>query len=190
MSETSTAVATEYASRTHQRNSEHMRRSMQQVLEMRTAGLTFPQIAREMGFTQKHAFTLWQKAMDAIIAPDVEKLRKQETERLDAMLVPCMSLIMTARDNALIGKPFDLPVDAINAALKISEKRSRLMGLDQPLKVVQKSIGSNTANDILDNMNLSAMDTAELLKFRELMQKAHTNPEPGDEDEEYGPAGD
>lgn len=156
---------------------------MARILEMRTAGLSFPQIGRELGFTQKHAFTMWQKAMDAIIAPQVENLRKQEAERLDTMLIPCMSLIMAARDKALLGETFDLPVDAINAALKISEKRSRLFGLDAPVKTVQRNIGANNPSEILENMNLSNMDMAELVKFRELMAKAHQNgPLPEDAD--------
>lgn len=155
---------------------------MAQVLEMRTAGLSFPAIAREMGFTQKHAFTLWQKAMDLIIAPGVEQVRKQEAERLDAMLIPCMALIMAARDKAMVGQPFDLPVDAMNTALRIGEKRARLFGLDAPVKVVQKNLGAGDPSDLLDNVNLAAMDTAELVKFRELMQKAYQAGPPEDAD--------
>lgn len=162
-----------FESKTDSRSRESARLMMARILEMRTAGLTFPQIARDLGFTQKHAFTMWQRAMDAIIAPQVEQLRKQEAERLDAMLVPCMSLIMAARDKALVGATFDLPVDAINAALRISEKRSRLFGLDAPLKLERKR--ASNPGEMLENMNLSGMDMAELMKFRELMQKAHEN---------------
>lgn len=184
MAEHSAQSIAYFESKTDSRSRESARLMMSRILEMRTAGLTFPQIARELGFTQKHAFTMWQRAMDAIIAPQVEQLRKQEAERLDAMLVPCMSLIMAARDKALIGATFDLPVDAINAALKISEKRSRLFGLDAPLKIERKPKVGNPS-EILENMNLSNMDMAELLKFRELMQKAHENgplEDPDDDD--------
>lgn len=143
------------------------------VLEMRTAGLSFQQIANEMGFTVKHAFECYQKALDKIIVPQVKALRKQEGERLDAMLVPCMALIMKARDKALVGEPFDLPVDAINAALKISEKRARIFGLDvKPPALVGGAYQGSKYSNPLEGMNLSNMDTAELLKFRELMEKA------------------
>ena len=144
------------------------------VLTRRTAGLSFPQIAREMNITQRYAFALYRRALKAIIHPKVEELRKQEAERLDAMLIPAMSIIMEARNKALEGAAFELPVDAINAALKISERRARIFGLDAPVvKTVNKNpFAPASPIDMLQNMNLSAMDNSELLKLRDLLKKA------------------
>jgi hypothetical protein len=155
------------------------------VLEYRSAGLSFPQIAREMGCTQRYAFALYRRALKAIISPKVEELRKQEGERLDAMLIPVMSVIMSARNNALSGLAFELPVDAINAALKISERRARIFGLDAPVvKTVNKNpFAPTTPLDMLQNMNLSTMDNSELLKLRDLLKKASDSGGPEGADE-------
>jgi len=157
---------------TDKRTAESTRLFQAQVLEMRTAGMSFPQIARAVGTSQMYVHKMYSRALDAIISPEVEKLRKQEGERLDAMLITVMSPIMAARNKALAGEAYEPPIDAINAALQISLRRAKIFGLDAPVKVAPTQ-PDGSPMDMVRNLNLSTMDTAELMQFRDLLAKAN-----------------
>lgn len=163
--------AYEVVNYTNENTTESKRRLQEQILEMRLAGLGFEHIGRSLGVTHRYVYKLYKEALNAIITPNVEQLRKQEAERLDSMLIPAMSLIMAARNKAVEGLPFELPVDAINCALKISERRARIFGLDAPTRVAPVNPDGKPL-DLIQNLNLSTMDTAELIKFRDLLAKA------------------
>lgn len=164
---------------TNENTTESKRRTQEQILEMRLAGLSFPSIGRALGFTHRYVYKLYEEAINAIIEPGVALIRKQEAERLDAMLIPVMSVIMTARNAALAGERFEAPLDEINTALRIAERRAKMFALDIPAKTPPPGIGGPLE---LQNLNLANMDTGELVKFKELLSKAM----PSEEEEENG----
>jgi hypothetical protein len=153
-----------------------------QILEMRNAGLGFEHIGRSLGVTHGYVYKLYKEALNAIIIPGVELLRKQEAERLDAMLIPVMGKIMEARNAAIAGLAYEAPLDEIAAALKISERRARIFGLDAPTKIASTP-QSGTPQELIQNLDLTKMDNAELLKFRDLLAKASM----ADQGAEYAP---
>jgi len=91
--------------------------------ELRLAGKSFRTIARELGCTPSGAHGAVSRALDRTLSSANEHaahLREVELARLDAMLTGLW-------DRAISG---DVP--AVNAALRIAERRSRLLGLDAP----------------------------------------------------------
>lgn len=103
------------------------------VLALRKAGATFREIAATMreeggvskGFNEATAYTDYQFEMDRLAQANqegAEELRRLEEMRLDRML--------SALDEGVEGGD----PTAINAALRIMERRAKLRGLDAPAK--------------------------------------------------------
>lgn len=153
-----------------------------QILEYRTAGLSFAHIAKLLGYSERYIFKQYEKALASIIAPGVQELRKQEGERLDVMLIPCMAKIMEARNAAMTGKPYETPINEMMLALRIADRRARLFGIDMPTDV-PKGLGMSVPNplEFLQALNLATMDTAELARLKEILEKAYNEQNPPDE---------
>lgn len=104
---------------THLRNHE---RDMQ-AMRLRIAGESYPAIAQQLGFNSKQAAF---KAVNSLLkrqeSEEVEEMRKIEGMRLDADY-------MAMNNAAKIGEP-----SVIAVRTRISERRSRLFGLDAPTK--------------------------------------------------------
>lgn len=99
-----------------------------QCLEMRIGGLTYRQIATIMTdrghrMSQETARSRINWAVDRILTPNVEQLRKIEGERLDVA------------QRALLPAVARGDVNAINGWIRLSESRRRLHGLDSPVVV-------------------------------------------------------
>lgn len=104
------------------------------VLVLRKAGATFREIAKTLkeeggvstGFNEAMAYTDYRFEMDRLAAANqetAEELRNLEELRLDRMLA-------ALDEDVEKGDPV-----AINAALRIMERRAKLRGLDAPAKV-------------------------------------------------------
>lgn len=93
------------------------------VLEMRLQGWSIAKIAESLGISAHLAAAHVANALDMLVVENATQLRQMELERLDRML--------TALDDGVMdGDP-----KAVTAALRISERRARLLGLDKPLQV-------------------------------------------------------
>lgn len=104
------------------------------AFELRKAGATFDEIGKAMGMTRQSAFELVTKTLAEIrsrTAEDVEHVRELELHRLDALL---KGLWQSASKGS---------VNAVDRALKIMERRARLLGLDAPTKLAS----TNPAGD-------------------------------------------
>ncbi len=91
------------------------------ALEMRKAGATFEKIATAVGCgtTQAHRYvTQALRELAEKISETAQELRSLEAQRLDALLL------------GLWGKATKGDHAAVNAALRIMERRARLFGLD------------------------------------------------------------
>ena len=94
-----------------------------EVLKLRRGGLTFDLIAKELGF--KHAsgaHKAYVNACKRIIVADVQEIRNVEVERLDIA------------QSAIWARVLRGEIPAIQALIRIMERRARLLGLDAPTK--------------------------------------------------------
>ena len=94
-----------------------------EVVKLRRGGLTWDLIAKQVGY--KHAGSAqdaYVRASQRIVRDDVEAIRKVEEDRLDMAQASIWAKVLQG----------DIP--AINAFLRIQERRARLLGLDQPIR--------------------------------------------------------
>ena len=104
------------------------------ALELRKSGATFEEIGAEIGISAQAAHKVVWRAltdMNTLAEGEAAELRGLELARLDALLAAVWT-------EATSG---NLP--AVDRALKIGERRARLLGLDAPAKVA----GTNAAGD-------------------------------------------
>jgi hypothetical protein len=93
---------------------------------LRIAGATYRQIGKQLTVSEKTAYLDVQAELgrlDAIAKEKAERLRDLEARRLDHWTVALAAGIRS-------GDP-----RAIGAAVRLSERRARLLGLDAPLKI-------------------------------------------------------
>jgi hypothetical protein len=101
------------------------------AVSLRTAGASYPQVAQEVGYADRH------EARDAVVralranpvGDAVEEMRDVEGARLD-LIQQNMTAIMIDRT-----MPPAERIRAANTLITNSARRSRLMGLDAPLRV-------------------------------------------------------
>jgi DNA-binding CsgD family transcriptional regulator len=95
----------------------------QKCLELRSAGLSFREIARELKVAPATAYKAVARGLAAVNAgcrEQAQELRALEALRLDQMQA------------ALWQQATDGDVKAIDRILRIMERRARLLGLDEP----------------------------------------------------------
>jgi hypothetical protein len=96
-----------------------------QAVALRHHGATFQQIADQLGYTNPSAARkAFLKALERWGVEDVTDLRAAEVARLDSYLLVVATKVKAGE------------LKAVETALKISERRAKLLGLDQPTKVV------------------------------------------------------
>ena len=132
---------------------------MEQALRHRAEGMTLSQIATAMSLkSPQHASLLIQKGLKLTIEEPAENLRAIEIARLDGMMAECLKVMkayhivvnqgVAVRDPRFQFDPEEhedgsVPEDAllrdtgpvlsaVDRLLKISERRSKLLGLDAP----------------------------------------------------------
>lgn len=100
-----------------------------QAVELRKAGLSYTEIATRLGY--KSAGSAWQRvqrALDQTLREaGTEQIRDFEGDRLDRLQA------------AVWGRAVQGDIPAVNAVLRIMERRARLFGLDAPV-VVQATV--------------------------------------------------
>jgi hypothetical protein len=93
------------------------------ALELRKAAVPYQQIADELGYrSASGAFNAVKAALKATLREPAEELRELELARLDAMLLPLWRRVQRGDEKA------------IDRALRIMERRARLLGLDAPTR--------------------------------------------------------
>jgi DNA-binding CsgD family transcriptional regulator len=95
------------------------------ALDLRIKGYTYRQIAKALGCGEKTAYYDVQNALgtlDGVKKEVAEQLREIEVARLDALLKALDKKIRTGS------------VPAIFAAVKVADRRSKLLGLDSPTR--------------------------------------------------------
>lgn len=93
------------------------------ALAYRLSGLSTTQIGDQLGVSEQQAHKLVQESMRRVESPMVEEMRDLENQRLDRAQAAIWS-------NVLNGD-----LKAVDAFLRISARRAKLNGLDEPDKV-------------------------------------------------------
>lgn len=97
------------------------------AVELRRAGMSWDAIARTLGFSDSgHAHRAFRQFMVNYPKEDVEELRQLELDRLDAMQHAIWPRVLDSEDSNQHW--------AMDRALKIQDQRSRLMGLNKPVR--------------------------------------------------------
>lgn len=91
-----------------------------EALQMRRAGHTYAEIGEALGVNPSRAHAIVQTTLRNMLREPADDVRQMEDTRLDSML------------RALWGRIEHGDVAAISAALRIMERRARLLGLDAP----------------------------------------------------------
>ena len=123
----------------------------QKALELRKEGHSYESISEQLGYSTRSAsYKAVMRRLRDMDRPAVSMLRELEVQRLDAMLYAVW-------DDVLQGD-----ANAVHTALRISERRSRLLGLDAP-----HSIEARTRIDVLSwNQAMVPTSLTECKKFR------------------------
>lgn len=102
------------------------------ALELRRDGMTWPAIAEELGYADKaSAYNAAKRLLDRTEVESVEEYRAIQSDRLDeAYRIQFKAL----KDLVFMGELPAIP-PAVNALVKISDRQSKLLGLDAPTRV-------------------------------------------------------
>jgi hypothetical protein len=93
-------------------------------LQLRVAGVSLQAIADRLGYAdQSGAYRAVMSALAKARREPAEQMREMVTQRLDRMLQSVWPRVLQGE------------LDAIHAALRIEERRARLLGLDKAQKV-------------------------------------------------------
>lgn len=115
------------------------------ILEGRLKGTQMHLLADEFDISEPTAYRWMQLALDARLIPTVDAYRERENELLDATqrqlqdnLEAANLLIRKGLDDdklGLVTKGMESRMQAIGLQLRLSERRSKLNGLDAPIRV-------------------------------------------------------
>jgi DNA-binding PucR family transcriptional regulator len=93
------------------------------VVALRREGRTWQEIARSIGYASASgASDAYARASSRVVAEGIDELRALENDRLDAL------------HTAVWDKALEGDYKALEIVLKIMDRRSRLLGLDQPAR--------------------------------------------------------
>jgi len=117
-----------------------------QAVRLRMAGLTYEQIANQVGYSDKSAARhAIMRALTRLEAESVAELRALENARLDADEMVLRALISNT------GLKPDVRIKAVNSRLHLAARRSRLNGLDAPMQVAISGGAEARLNDVLND---------------------------------------
>lgn len=123
------------------------------AMNLRKCGISYDRIAAELGYASASgAYEAVKAGLAKTLREPADELRQLELDRLDAMLE-------AISENVMAGD-----LDNIATALRISERRARLLGLDRPMPVVAMRVDSMTVGE----SDFARMSTDEL---RELIRR-------------------
>jgi len=100
------------------------------AIRFRIAGLTYDQIAKEMGYSDRStARDLVMRGLRRVQVESSDELRRLENARLDTATAALVPLIAGRATND------NIRIRAIDSFIRVSARRARMNGLDAPLEV-------------------------------------------------------
>lgn len=117
-----------------------------QALELRKAGATYEDIAAQLGYKNRScAWAAVKSALKSTVKEPAEEVRTLEVARLDSLFL------------AMYPKARKGDVQAVDRCVRISERRSKLLGLDAATNVDVKSDGKPIGSAVSDERRLAAL---------------------------------
>jgi hypothetical protein len=114
------------------------------VVELRTAGVEFEDIARDVGFMNRgSAYLCFQRALKRIPAQAVEEYRETNRLRLELLW------------RAIFNKASAGQLFAVDRALAILKQESELLGLDAPTRIDMTVVAQQTAERVAAETGVS-----------------------------------
>jgi hypothetical protein len=172
-----------------------------EVLRLRLDGMTLAAIGERLGIRADSVHDIITRALASMAKEPAEELLGLELARLDSLYAEAMNVLRSFTPLLHNGKVIQIPVinrdgeiakdpdtgqpltciaedkaarlAAIAAAVRVMERRSRLLGLDAPSKM-QADLSVSTDKE--KTYDLSKLDTVEIELMEYLMCKAH-NPD-------------
>jgi len=138
---------------------------------LRSAGLTYQAIAENVGLSHRSlARQAVERALLAVVAEPAEELRRLELMKLDQLSVAAWEILEDNHVRVSAGRVMFLDdeplpdtrptLNAIDRLLKISERRSRLLGLDAPVQISAISMDAVDAEIIRLDAEIAAQHAA------------------------------
>jgi hypothetical protein len=94
-----------------------------EVVKLRRGGMTWDLIAQRTGFADPSgARQAYMRAASRVVRDDIEQIRQVEEDRLDLAQAAIWGDVMAGN------------IQAVNALVRIMERRARLLGLDRPVQ--------------------------------------------------------
>ena len=119
------------------------------VLELRRMGFTWARIAEQTGYADHTgAYAAYKRAIKRTQQQPADELREQELDRIDR-------LQLALWPNAMKGN-----AQAVSTIIRLMERRSKLLGLDMPIKIEQEVTTWNGE----DSIDRAVRDLAALLR--------------------------
>jgi hypothetical protein len=165
--------------------SEAAKHLQNKVLEMKRDGLSLYQISKELNYSDTYIKKIYRQALKAIIVDNVEDVRKMELEKLDRLerevigvlraFHPVVNSGSVVRDvvddedgspmvDPKTGNPVTVRLQdqgpklaAVDRAIRIMERRARLMGLDTPVKT-QQEVRVTTEGPDLSHISVTELE--------------------------------
>jgi hypothetical protein len=111
----------------------------QRILELRRAGATWETIAARTGYASASgAHKAYQRLAERFVKPALNELREMELDRLDRLQA------------GVWGKAITGDIRALDAVLRIIDRRARLLGLEAPKEVNLKAEVNTYDRDSID----------------------------------------
>lgn len=152
---------------------------LRQALELRTRGMTYTDIAKELGYQNGsgvRALILRELKRRARKTNDtLDEIRQLELERLDGLL---RGAFIRAAGDPTSSNPEDRVGDPEHAksVLRIMERRAKLLGLDSPVK--KELTGRGGAPLYPKNVDFSKLSVEQLDALEELLTQASVDSPP------------
>jgi hypothetical protein len=121
-----------------------------EAMELRIAGATYTQIAERLGCTKQRAH--------AIVTEEMEKLTRARTAAAEALV----ALESERLDRVQLGvwsRAVKGDLDAVNALLRLMNRRAKLLGLDTPTAM---NIGVNKMAPVMLNIVEETVDAPQV----------------------------
>lgn len=118
------------------------------VVALRRRRMTFAEIGQELGVSPQRAHQIYEAALKAIPAPNVEQHRAEELTLIDDAIAGLWPIAQN------LGQP-RTAVEAWNAIRGWAERKAKLLGLDVPTRV---SVDAQNLGDEISALLATAMN--------------------------------
>jgi len=137
-----------------------------QALQLRAHGHNYRGIAKALGCSISTSHALVKEAFIA----ERKGISEAKADLVELEVLRCDTYLQAIAKQVQAGN-----VRAVDTALKVADRRARLLGLDAPTKIAPTDPEGNA---LPQRPDLSNLDSHELRQLAELMEKAGADPTP------------